>query len=203
MLISSVSVSELWLPIVNGGMLYLEVEDNRLDAKFIRRTGVIADQFTIMKDVNKTTNISIDAGTPTELSASWVGNYSWSTAENTRSITVAPTTNTTYTVTDVLNCVTDVFNITINTPVTAFEREALPVHTIRVQPTLLHRGEMLSLQGRTGVTEKLIITDIAGRVIRTVQFTGTTSIETRGLQAGMYFIKSVGAKMPALKFVVQ
>ena len=37
----------------DGGMFYFEVEDNRLDAKFIRRTGVISDQFTIMKNVNR------------------------------------------------------------------------------------------------------------------------------------------------------
>ena len=51
----------------DGGMLYLEVEGNRLDAKFIRRTGVISDQFTMLKDANKTTNLSINAGTPTIL----------------------------------------------------------------------------------------------------------------------------------------
>src|SRR5260221_10815738 len=39
----------------DGGAFYLEVEDNRLDAKFIRRTGVEWDSFTILKNVNKTT----------------------------------------------------------------------------------------------------------------------------------------------------
>ncbi|HEX6171909.1 MAG TPA: Ig-like domain-containing protein, partial [Chitinophagaceae bacterium] len=88
----------------DGGMLYLEIEGNRLDAKFIRRDQVIADQFTIMKDVSKTSNLTITSGTPTQLTASWIGNYSWSTGETTRTITVSPVGNTTYTVTDGLSC---------------------------------------------------------------------------------------------------
>jgi hypothetical protein len=35
-----------------GGSFYIEVTDNRLDAKFINEAGVVADKFTIMKDVN-------------------------------------------------------------------------------------------------------------------------------------------------------
>jgi hypothetical protein len=38
-----------------GGSFYIEVTDNRLDAKFINESGVVADRFTIMKDVNPPT----------------------------------------------------------------------------------------------------------------------------------------------------
>ncbi|MGC4035173.1 MAG: metallophosphoesterase family protein [Chitinophagaceae bacterium] len=34
----------------DGGAFYFEVEDNRLDAKFLRRTGEVWDQFTIIKN---------------------------------------------------------------------------------------------------------------------------------------------------------
>ena len=100
----------------DGGMFYFEVEDNRLDAKFIRRDGVVADQFTIMQDVNKTNNINTAVGNTITLTASWVGNYSWSTGATTRSIAVTPSSAGTsnYTVTDNTSgtCITDVFNVT-------------------------------------------------------------------------------------------
>ncbi len=101
-----------------GGMLHLEIEGNRLDAKFIRRDQTIADNFTIMKDVNKTTDIVLPAGNSTILKASWLGNYAWNTSATTQSITVTPTMNSSYTVTDGLNCLTDVFNVKLkNIPI--------------------------------------------------------------------------------------
>ncbi|MEJ0103750.1 MAG: metallophosphoesterase [Bacteroidota bacterium] len=99
----------------DGGAFYLEVEDNRLDAKFIRRTGEVWDQFTIMKNINKATTITATAGKPIQLTASWPGTYSWSTGETTRTISVNPNNNTVYTVHDAAGstCVTDVFNVNI------------------------------------------------------------------------------------------
>lgn len=98
----------------DGGMFYFEIEGNRLDAKFIRRDGVIADQFTILKDVNKITNLTVTNGTSVNLAASWPGNYNWSTSATTRSVNITPPNNATtnYTVTDNYGCVTDQFNIT-------------------------------------------------------------------------------------------
>jgi hypothetical protein len=98
----------------DGGVFYFEVEDNRLDAKMLRRNGTIFDQFTIIKDVNKTTNYTIANGASKTLTASWPGNYSWSTTATTRSITVTPPVNTltNYTVEDDYGCITDQFNVT-------------------------------------------------------------------------------------------
>jgi len=39
--------------VTNGGCMVLEIENNRLDAKFLGSDGVIRDNFTIMKEVNK------------------------------------------------------------------------------------------------------------------------------------------------------
>lgn len=99
----------------NGGSLVLEVEDNRLDGKWVCADGAIRDKFTMVKDVNKTTNLTIGSAQSTVLTASWVGNYTWNSgSKTTKSITVAPTVDTTYTVTDGVGCITDVFNITIS-----------------------------------------------------------------------------------------
>lgn len=97
----------------DGGMLYFEVENNRLDAKFIRRDGVIADQFTIMKDVNETATVNTFTGSTVTLTASWPGSYQWATTETTRSINVTPSSpgTTNYSVTDGMGCVTDQFTV--------------------------------------------------------------------------------------------
>jgi acid phosphatase type 7 len=98
----------------DGGVFYFEVDDNRLDAKMLRRNGTVFDNFTIIKDVNKTNSQTVVVGTPVTLNASWPGNYSWSTAATTRSINVTPSVlgTTNYSVTDNFGCITDQFSIT-------------------------------------------------------------------------------------------
>jgi len=116
------------LSVNDGGVFYFEVDNNRLDAKFIERTGTIYDQFTIMRDVNKTTNYIVNVNTPVTLTSSWPGNYTWSTSATTQSINVTPlvagTTN--YTVTDSYGCVTDNFSVTATVvlPVSLLNYEA-------------------------------------------------------------------------------
>jgi hypothetical protein len=86
----------------DGGMLYLEIEDNRLDAKFIRKNDEIADRFTIMKDVKKDADtITIYKGNAAILDASWIGSYAWTSgADTTRKISVKPSVTTAYSVKD-------------------------------------------------------------------------------------------------------
>jgi hypothetical protein len=95
-----------------AGSFLFTVEENRLDAKWLASNGTVMDKFTMMKNVNKVTTLSSDLSASMTLNASWVGNYSWSSSETTRSITLPPATSGTYTVTDPYGCVTDVFNIT-------------------------------------------------------------------------------------------
>lgn len=184
----------------DGGMLYLEIEGNRLDGKFIRRDQVIADQFTIMKDVNKTTELTISSGTPTQLTASWIGTYNWSTNETTRTITVSPTANTTYTVNDGVSCLNDVFNITVTGGQRNMNTENSVMNSIYksdiITPTLVHRGQQVFVQ--TGSSEKMIasVIDIAGKVIQTYQFGQKMYIPTEKLTAGIYFIRLTGTAKP-------
>ncbi len=97
----------------NGGALYFEVECNRLQAKWICDDGVVRDNFTILKDVNKTTEVVAAAGSPIILQASWTGNYIWNNSSTTKSIQVTPTTNSIYSVTDNEACLTDLFNVDV------------------------------------------------------------------------------------------
>jgi hypothetical protein len=98
----------------DGGSLFLEIEKNRLDAKWVCTDGTVKDNFTMFKNVNKTTNISINPGGTATLTASWNGTYAWSNAETTQSIIVSPTVSTIYTVRDSNNCITDTFNVTVS-----------------------------------------------------------------------------------------
>lgn len=85
----------------DGGMLYLEIEDNRLDAKFIRKNDTISDNFTIIKDVRKITDtLTIYKGNAATLQADWLGSYSWNTTDTARRIVVKPAVTTTYSVKD-------------------------------------------------------------------------------------------------------
>ena len=111
----------------NGGSFYFEVDSNRLDAKFLSYSGtggavvpVIRDQFTIFKDVNKTTNYSVATNAPLTLTASWRGTYYWPNngGATTRSVTISNATNGTfsYPVRDANagSCIQDAFTVTVS-----------------------------------------------------------------------------------------
>ena len=193
--------------VTNGGTLFFEVEDNRLDAKWICADGVIRDNFTIMKDVNKTTNLSIPTGTPSQLSASWIGNYSWSTGATTRTITVSPTINTTYTVTDGLSCIADVFNITVTganlNRITKVSPEISLPESFKIMPTLVNRGQQVLIRSGNTKSEEITLIDINGRVIQHYRINQSLSIQTDKLQSGIYFIRKRNKENSVvLKFVV-
>jgi acid phosphatase type 7 len=102
----------------DGGALYFEVEDNRLDAKFIRKDGTIADRFTIMKDVKKKTTFNVANGASLNLTASYIGNYNWTnTTGSTRTVTITAPGNTItqYYVQDNMNCIKDTFEVNAST----------------------------------------------------------------------------------------
>jgi hypothetical protein len=192
----------------DGGMTYIEVQENRLDHKFIRMNGTVWDKFTIMKDVKKTTSRSIASGTPTTLTASWPsGTYRWSNGSTTRSITVSPTSSTTYTVSDNTSgaCVSDVFNITVTKEIMA--REATEVaeaagNTLSIQPTLVKKGQNIRVQTNSGATTTIIVIDISGRIIKTLKFVNSSSIDTHTLPTGTYFIKIKDNKTAATQKIV-
>jgi methionine-rich copper-binding protein CopC len=187
-----------------GGALFFEVEGNRLDGKWISSDGVIRDNFTIMKGVNKTTNLSIPSGTPTQLTASWIGNYNWSTSETTRSITVAPLANTNFTVNDGLGCLNDAFNVTVTggagNPLTNTTIEASVKESVKVVPTLVHRGQQVTVNSANSIPTDILLVDINGRIIRKFNSRQSFRIETGNLHNGSYFLQM---KIKGRRFVQQ
>ena len=176
----------------NGGTLYFEVENNRLDAKWIGADGVIRDNFTIMKNVNQTNNSSIVAGSNATLTASWIGNYSWSTGETTRSINVSPATSTTYTVTDGAGCLADVFNVEVTPLLQPANNQRHNASQLKIYPTVVQNGQSVFVQ--SGILTELVefvLTDVSGKVINRYRFKGNTQIQINHLLPGIYFLKRI------------
>jgi hypothetical protein len=185
--------------ITNGGALFFEVEANRMNAKWVCSDGVIRDNFTIMKDVNKVTDITIAPGGSALLTASWPGgNYSWSTGQTTESVTVSPAVNTTYTVADGLGCITDVFNVTVISgfaapmPVQktiAINEASKPASSAKVYPTVLQRGQPLTVRSGTNDVIEMMLMNVNGEIISRYRFGAQTQIATSQLMPGTYFVK--------------
>ncbi|WP_353720415.1 metallophosphoesterase [Dyadobacter sp. 676] len=102
-----------------GGGLILEVESNRLDLKWIAADGLVRDQFTMEKGVNKETTYAIALDEDVELKASFIGDYIWNDGSKTRTITVQPAENADYVVKDGQNCIQDVFHVEVARPLPA------------------------------------------------------------------------------------
>ncbi|MBB6498575.1 purple acid phosphatase family protein [Pedobacter cryoconitis] len=98
----------------HGGASILEIEDNRLDLKWVCADGEIRDQFTMMKNVNKHTVLTLKKGTEVTLKASFISSqYNWEGQPGKdRSLRVKPLPGVTkYTVTDNYNALKDTFEI--------------------------------------------------------------------------------------------
>lgn len=93
----------------NGGSMVLDIENNRLDAKWLGADGVIRDKFTIFKDAGKVKSYTVSPSQSATLTASWPNTYLWSNSATTQTIVVTPTSNATYWVRDPNNCVADTF----------------------------------------------------------------------------------------------
>ncbi|MDX2171590.1 MAG: metallophosphoesterase [Bacteroidota bacterium] len=113
----------------NGGSFVMDIQNNRLDAKWICADGVIRDKFTIYKDVNSVKVYSVSPTATTNISASWPGSYIWSNAATTNSISVTTSVNATYWVKDPNTCVADTFKFIVSggvTPTSNFSYSTAP-----------------------------------------------------------------------------
>jgi hypothetical protein len=109
------------------GALYLEIQDNRLDARFVGSSGTVRDQFAIMKGVNKNNIVNTTVNKPAVLTASWIGGYNWYSTPGTvlagagkqRSFSVKPSEpgSFIYYVSDSLSpqttCIADTFTLQV------------------------------------------------------------------------------------------
>lgn len=115
-----------------GGSVYIEVKDNRLDAKFVREDGMVADSFVIFKDINKNDTLVKTISVldlPTEspqlqlLKTNWPNVKSFSvtgpdgysqTFSNTPAMVPNPQIGPVYILKDQYNCISQKFRFTFS-----------------------------------------------------------------------------------------
>lgn len=168
-----------------GGAVMLEIEDNRLDAKWICSDGVIRDKFTMMKGVNKKRTLTLNAGDSATLTASFVGTYGWSTGvSGARSIKVAPVVNSTYYATDAYGCLRDTFVVNVaNVP--------LPLTWLGVKGSYDKTTHRASIYWQTGEEKGVHHFDVE-RSTDNVVFTGLGTVPATGSASSSYSFTDAG-----------
>lgn len=98
-----------------GGSMMMEVHDNRLDVKWICTDNKIHDQFTIMKNVNKSSSYTIREGETVKLTASYNASYDWNLINtHTKSVNISPAAGSyTIIVKDNFSCLHDTFFVSV------------------------------------------------------------------------------------------
>lgn len=184
----------------DGGMFYFEVEDNRLDAKFIRRTGEIWDQFTIMKAVNRSAETTITQGESATLTASWPGNYAWSTGATLRSVTVTPAATSQYTVSDAQGCLQDAFTVNVVPPTAPAGRKK--GNKLQVYPSPAFVGSILSFS--TTTASSISIYNSAGKLMTRFACNGNCQVPASILGKGWFrATANYGSNSSSKSFVIQ
>jgi acid phosphatase type 7 len=121
---------------LNGGSVVIEVEGNRLNFEWLCNDGVVRDQFTIFKNVNKTTKLKARHGEGVKLTPSWRGSYVWSNGSRQPVLDFVLTNDTTLTVKDETGCLEDRFVV---------ELTEKPVISIDKLPSVLCVGDKLNI----------------------------------------------------------
>ncbi len=107
----------------NGGSVVIEVEDNRLNFEWLCNDGIVRDQFTIFKNVNKTSQLNARHGEIVTLTPSWKGPATWSNGSNQPTLAFTLTSDTTLTVRDDAGCLLDRFVVSVNEkPTLSFDK---------------------------------------------------------------------------------
>jgi acid phosphatase type 7 len=202
--------------ITNSGALVIEIEDNRLDAKWICNDGVLRDQFSIIKEAGKTIDTTIANGNQLTLTASWQGTYQWSTGATTRSITVSPASNISYSITDGGGCLADVYNVTVSgaagvanktNNLATRDAQAFNVSALNVTVAPNPSTTQFFAQLQTSSTENvyLSVTDLYGRQVYVEKGAPKKSYNFgRNFSPGMYILRvQQGNKSKTIKIVKQ
>ena len=181
------------------GSVLLEVNDNRLDAKFINAGGTVSDQFTIVKNAGKKTTYSVCANQPLVLTPSWPATVQWFPLGVTQnSVTINPVVPTVYYSYDALSCIKDTFVINI-TPValcntvTAIYQNELNSQVVVFPNVLTKSTSKLKINFMPDLLiNQVNFYDVSGKkfpVSITEVSTSTIETDTRHLNNGVYFIE--------------
>ena len=163
---------------MQGGSVVVEIEDNRLDLKWLGYDGVVRDNFTLLKNAGKQHTIYLNTGQDTTLTASWVGGYEWDNDATSRSISISPTANTTRYVTDPQQCITDTFSVIINA-ISGIQNTATN--------TAIVYTDANTVTSLGGIIQQLTLFDMQGKQIHTT-IPYTTTVLLPSVATGIYLL---------------
>lgn len=96
------------------GTMILDVNHNRLDAKFLTTNGIVYDQFTIVKDAGRRFVYQVCPGDTVSMIPSVPGPRVWTPGNFTAdSLSFQPVLSTYFIASDAWNCINDTFDISI------------------------------------------------------------------------------------------
>ncbi len=153
---------------LGGGSLLLDVTENRIDGQFLAFDGSVPDRFTIVKNVNKTATLTAKQADTLQLTASWVGDYRWSTGQTTRSIRYVADKAGQFpvSVSDGKQCLADAFTITVLAPPVVITATEDPlINRLRIFPNPTHDRITVELSAGKLADTSVRLTDLQGRVI--------------------------------------
>ena len=187
-----------------GGSSVFTVQENRLDAQWICADGQIRDQFTVFKNVGKSTQKRIVLGQSVELTASWPGTYRWSTGQvNARSVTVQPQGDMLVTVRDSLGYLADSFRVFVEIP--PILAVAPTAGELIIYPNPGNDRVVIENPARQNAEVTVTITDLDGknRLEKPFLFHTKQEIDIRSLPAGVYVIEVKSATQSWRKRIVK
>lgn len=184
------------------GTMLIEINDNKLDAKFINSTGTASDAFTIVKNAGKKTTLTGCPGESKTLKPSWPGNVEWFPTGTTRdSIVVNPMVSTTYYAYDALSCIKDTFVINMLPAANCSTATAIVENELNSQiivyPNVVNSSDMTIHVKFIPelVIEKITIYDVNGKKypVTGIEMDSQSQLHfsPESLGSGMYFVELI------------
>lgn len=190
------------------GSMYITVDRNRLDAKFITSTNQVYDSYTILKNPGGKQVITVCKNDTVFLSPSFpASQYQWFPGNsNQLSLPVSPAFNTYYYGQDPMGCVKDTFQVIVVQPgttnpdtcatlVSGLNTEENHLVTMYPNPVRVLNELILDLTSMPATLCTLQLFDLSGREISTVKVTGGSlysgTLFKTTLVAGTYSIRIV------------
>lgn len=179
------------------GSMLIEVNDNKLEAKFIDSTGAVADGFTIVKNAGTSTTISTCPGENNTLKPSWPATVEWFPSGITAdSLVVNPLVSTVYYAYDAISCIKDTFIVNMlpsaDCSTTGIPEDAADSRFI-VYPTIMSAANVqITVRYLPGtVIDEVAMYDVYGkRYAVTIESSSESSIRfsANNPGSGIYFI---------------
>lgn len=115
---------------LTAGAIFIEVEKNKLELKYLSREGKIEDQFTIFKEVNKSFTVKTDCGEAFQITPSFKGEYKFNNnfKFDTQFKIDSAERSTVFRISDKLQCIADTVKLTVN----KFPQPVIDTSTINV-----------------------------------------------------------------------